>query len=411
MAHIFIGNRTMVDAEVLEAVEHLPDDFWVFAEFTMGTRNVDWLVIRPVADDAPPDLHATITVTELKRTNNVLEGGDQGPWRELKDGDWSEIVPSNKADQNYYWQLVNTCNECRDWMFSNHRRFIPAPKTVTVHSFRPWPMLLILSPPGVEHRLPLYPQSRYGSYHFDLGSWLNKLLAWKSREGVKMTASEVGDLARILNLQAHVPSANAANGQVGKLAPGPFGAAESSAAEAPQAFSAPPPVTAVAPERPEPGYRPRPPAELDTSWVAGLTQWVASVEARLARLEEQPVRRTSEPRPARPETPVVQRPLTDEERELVTAALNNLRESGRNRDFPNFFKEVQAIIGEPMRERGYHGFGTARRFLDQAVADGIIVYGPLDNNRVPTLRFPDEVGSLRAAVPTPPEQLPEIPPQ
>lgn len=380
----------MVDAEVLAVVEQLPDDFWVFAEFTMGTRNVDWLVIRPVPDDAPPDLHATITVTELKRTNSVLEGGDQGPWRELKDGEWSEIVPSNKADQNYYWQLVNTCNECRDWMFSNHRRFMPAPKTVTVHSFRPWPMLLILSPPGVEHRLPIYPQSRYGSYHYDLQSWFNKLLAWKSREGVKMTASEAADLARILNLQAHVPSP-AANGLAHKLLAPAAGAVESFAPDAPPAPPAQPPFSPpVAVERPEPAPRPRPSAHPDTTWVAGFSQWVASVEARLARLEEQSARRSGEARPVRQEAPVVPRPLTDEERAFVIAALENLRESGRNRDFPNFFKEVQAIIGEPLRERGYHGFGTARRFLDQAVADGIIVYGPLDNNSVPTLRFPDE---------------------
>ncbi|MFT4040982.1 MAG: hypothetical protein QM692_22560 [Thermomicrobiales bacterium] len=388
MAHIYLGNRPMVDPVVLEAAERLPDDFWVFAEFTMGGRNVDWLVIRPVPDDAPPDLHATITVTELKRTTLPLDGGDQGPWRELRDSEWVEIIPSNRMDQNYYWQLINTCNECRDWLFNNHRRFMPPGAPVNPQSFRPWPMLLILSPEDIDHRLPLSPQSRYGSFHYDLVSWQSKLLNWRSRSGVKLTEQDVRDLARVLALQEHSSP---------RVAPG---------LPVPGDVAAEAPVQERAPQQESPESFPLP----DAAWVEGFAAWVASVEARLARLEAHPsavipgdavAAPPQAPAAGSPHGPPVVEPgggvrqLDERERALIVAALNNVRHAYRTRDFPSFFKEMQILIGEPLRARDYNGFGSARRFMNQAVAEGIVAYGPLDNNGVPTLYFPEELADRR----------------
>ncbi len=41
MAYVYIGDKSKVDAEVLEAVKSLPDEFYVFAEFAVGQRNID----------------------------------------------------------------------------------------------------------------------------------------------------------------------------------------------------------------------------------------------------------------------------------------------------------------------------------------------------------------------------------
>ena len=65
MARVFLGDQSRIDAEVLAALEALPDDFWILGEFTLR-RNFDWFILRPF-DDSP----AALIVTEVKRRSRT----------------------------------------------------------------------------------------------------------------------------------------------------------------------------------------------------------------------------------------------------------------------------------------------------------------------------------------------------
>src|SRR5215218_6779584 len=158
VAHIFIGNASMVDDDVLEAVKTLHDEFWVFAEFDVHRRNIDWLIIRQVPDNRPEGRFSTVILTELKRTRAILDGDDNGRWRENREGIWQELEPSNMRDANPWRQLINTVNVFRDWLYNNQRRFLTEGdgQLYPESAVKVWPNLLILSdPPDLVHRLPL----------------------------------------------------------------------------------------------------------------------------------------------------------------------------------------------------------------------------------------------------------------
>lgn len=195
MAKIYAGDTTLVDGEVMAAVERLPDDIYCFFEFTIA-RNVDLFLLRSHGE-AP----AALIMTELKRTNEPLRGGLNGPWERLNArGDWEIFNPSSR-DCNPYQQAVHTANSLSMWLWNNQARFRRDPEILPERAFRAWPEVLILSPRGVAHRLPVRPDNRYGSFFRDLEQWTTALLHWQPREGVALTTAEIEALAEILGLQ------------------------------------------------------------------------------------------------------------------------------------------------------------------------------------------------------------------
>ncbi len=421
MAHLFVGNQQMVDREVLRLLSGLPDDFRVYGEFDCNRRNVDWLVIRVVPDDRPAHRFSTVILTELKRTEAQLAGGEYGRWTETRNGISRDIVPGNAQDENYWRQLINTVNQLRAWLFANQPRFMdPDGLLTTEQDVKVWPNLLIVSPPDVQHRLPLVPVNRFGAFHFNLQDWCDKLVAWSPREGLRITAAEADRLAEVLGLQP-VPVERTG------IRPG----------AALPAAPVPEPASDQIPHR-----RESPPSG-SVDWlnglhvlgdqlaavsatfgatVAALDDWVADVERRLARIERQlgqsgpgatgPIDQEAHGRadtgsplpshghgngnaivvaPAPALTAIApNRALPAELASLVTQAIDNIRISRRRRDFPTLGQELSYLAGPALRESSYFGYGTLRGLLDEAVSDGLVVYGPIDGN-APSIYLPDEL--------------------
>jgi hypothetical protein len=385
VAHIYIGNASMVDEEVLEAVKTLHDEFWVFAEFDVHRRNIDWLIIRQVPDNRPEGRFSTVILTELKRTRAILDGDDNGRWRENREGIWQELEPSNMRDANPWRQLINTVNVFRDWLYNNQRRFLTEGdgQLYPESAVKVWPNLLILSdPPDLVHRLPLKPQNGYGAYHFELDEWLRRTYGWTPRDGLRLTAGELADLAHALGL-SELPHEPRSHTVFPELYP--------TLSEIPDL-----PTTA---------------GSLD--WIDGLSVWATGIEQRVRRLEEQfgatsdqlggiseqlsaisgppspkvPARRTSRPVPPT----AADRPLNEQERELITGAMNALKAAGKVRDFPSVFAEMHRVIGGPtFKSRNFNGYGSALAMMQRAADEGLVKFGPLDGNGVPTLFLPDE---------------------
>lgn len=396
MAHIYVGNRSMVDQEVLAAVERLSDEFWVCAEFDIGRRNVDWLILREVPEERPPNRFSTVILTELKRTKAVLEGGDYGSWREQRNGVWDELQPSNMRDENPFRQLINTVNELRDWLYNNQRRFLDLdqqqlypPALVKI-----WPNLLILSDqPGANHKLPLKPQNNFGAYHYDLADWFVKTQVWAPTAGLQLTAAELESLARALNLRL-LPTDPAA--VVDFAAPEWAVTTEpvdEENEEAIQEIQRSREIEAI-------GHSlAASPDDGSLAWLDGFTRWASGIEERLRRLEERVEGLRPHPKPE-----PVDRPLAPEERSLIQRALNNIRLTGKGRTFAVLFSEMHRLGGggPTFKQRDFNGFGGAKAMMDQALQEGIVQYGANDPTGMPLVYLPDEAVPGQPAPPAPP---------
>jgi hypothetical protein len=192
MARIFAGELGMIDQEVLDTLKRLPDSFWVFAEFNIG-RNIDWFIIRP---EAP----STLILTELKRISRPIRGAVNGLWEALSGtGEWGDL-PTNGTDTNPYWQAVNAANALADWLWNNQQLYRETADIRPAAEFRVWPDLLLLSPPGTVHRLPLAPPSRYGRWWFNTDDWMRHIRAWTPKTGVTLSSQEVINLVESLRL-------------------------------------------------------------------------------------------------------------------------------------------------------------------------------------------------------------------
>lgn len=203
MAHIFIGDENKIDAEVLETVKYgLPDDFWVYAEFSidsaMGGRNVDWLIARAATQ---PEQLSTLIMTEVKRVSSPLKGLINSPWEKLSDlGEWDTIYPRNERDTNYYWQAVNTANALADWLW-NYQRLYREGSDLSPDEFRVWPDLLILSQLELIHQLPQRPPNGYGGIYYDPDRWVTHVVRWNPRVGIPLYADDLDRLAGALGLR------------------------------------------------------------------------------------------------------------------------------------------------------------------------------------------------------------------
>lgn len=192
MARIFAGELSMIDQEVFDTLKQLPDSFWVFAEINIG-RNIDWFIIRP-------DNPSTLILTELKRINKPLRGAVNGLWeKQSSTGEWEE-VPANGTDTNPYWQAVNSANALADWLWNNQQLYRETAEIRPSADFRVWPDLLLLSPSGTQHRLPLAPPSRYGRWWFNVDEWMRHVRGWTPRTGVGLSHQEIRNLIDALRL-------------------------------------------------------------------------------------------------------------------------------------------------------------------------------------------------------------------
>lgn len=262
VAHIFAGELSMIDQEVFDVLKHLPDSFWVFAEFNIG-RNIDWFIIRP---DEP----STLILTELKRINKPLRGAVNGLWeKQTASGDWEEL-PASGTDTNPYWQAVNSANALADWLWNNQQLYRETGDIRPSGDFRVWPDLLLLSPPGTTHRLPLAPPSRYGRWWFNVDDWLRHVRGWTPRTGVSLIPQEVANLVEALRLTeiwggGDVPDA------LSTPEPALFGSAQ-------PAGSTPNPAPPIASPVPTAG---------SASAALGFANWALGLEQRIARLEQE----------------------------------------------------------------------------------------------------------------------------
>jgi hypothetical protein len=200
VSRIYTGDMASVDTEVLEVLKTLPNDYWVLAGFTVG-REVDWLIVRT----ARPMEHSAIIITELKRYEHSIRGVSQDAvWeRQDIDGEWHPIE-GGYADRNPYWQAVNGANALKHWLWNNQRLYLGNNGHGIERAedeFGAWPIVLILSPPGVQHLLPLRPTSRYGAWVYDLDRWLSMLQSWRPRKGVGLSSADMTKLVTSLGLQ------------------------------------------------------------------------------------------------------------------------------------------------------------------------------------------------------------------
>jgi hypothetical protein len=199
MARIYTGDIQAVDPEILEAVKGLPDDYWVFAAFNIG-RDVDWLIIRESCSSNQPSV---MIVTELKRVSRPLRAVSENAAWELQNSsdEWQYIDPSNENDTNYYWQAVHTANALKEWLWNNQRFYSASDEIEAENVFKVWPDLLILSPPGTRHRLPLKPTSKYGQWSYGITEWLGHIRSWQPKFGISLTSSEILKLVEALGLR------------------------------------------------------------------------------------------------------------------------------------------------------------------------------------------------------------------
>jgi len=393
VARIFYGRRDMLSDAVLEAVKTLDDDFWVLAEFDLDHRNIDWLIIRAVPDDLPEGHFSTLYLTELKQTSAQLSGGENGRWTAERNGITTEVVPSNKADENHWHQAINVANVVRGWLYTNQRRYLSLSRPgYGEAAFKLWPILLILSnPPGIAHRLPLKPANRFGAFHFDLELWLDTLKHWEVRQGIQLTARDLGRLVDAIGLQELTQPAESA-----KLVE----------------------------------------ASGDLTWLQGFARWAKGIEDRLSRLEDlfhvqqaigavaiglekrlefmerelkvlsekpaKPITKSKKPsikpgnndtaatkpaaKPAKAAIDPAQRALNEEEKRYFATALTKLRAGNKSRTVSMLCYEMNRLMGgETLKQRKYNGYGSVRALLDRAKEEEIIRYGPVDGTGMPTI--------------------------
>jgi hypothetical protein len=400
MAQIYVGNPALVDDEVLNAVKTLPDDFWVFAEFDC-IRNVDWLIIKQLSDGK-----SALIVTELKRVSLPLRGGDNGPWeRQASSAQWETITSTNSDDVNYFAQAVNTANALKRWLWLNHPRFLEQQHITPEiradeNRFRVWPNLLILSPPGVTHQLPIGPTSGYGRWYTRIDDWLSNLKSWNPPEverRISLARAEVITLADHLSLRPMTPKVSS----------------DAAASVASTVDETHPQAGKQAQEVQEP--------VAFLQWLEQLADRVSKMELRVQVLEDKPalllskeerealklsidtLQRLLEPSRESPgregvkTSPFLRVPADSrtgplnqaEARALLTALKYDIIPNGKSRSLPSVLDAVNAQLPYRLQDTQYNGYGGAKTLFEQARADRLVQFGPLSGPN-PTIYLSDE---------------------
>lgn len=205
MSRVFMGDASRVDPEVLQKAKALPDEFDVLFEFSKPGRNVDLFIVKHM-----PNGSEALIVTEVKRIAKQVRGEIDSAWQSLnrETNQWEDIIPSNRDDSNWYWQLVNTVTVVKQWLRTNQNLFLEHVRPVPLEEsdFRVWPDLLILSPTGVYHRLPLRPTTGFGAWWTDLDRWVQHLLAWVPNSPIALDRAEVTTLVNLMGLKQVWPT-------------------------------------------------------------------------------------------------------------------------------------------------------------------------------------------------------------
>ncbi len=416
MARVFVGNDAMVDREVLDAVKRLPDDFFVFAEFDIDRRNIDWLVIRSSNPKDEASASGAI-LTELKRVSAPITGTVHDEWKVDRIDGTTDTV-SGGQEKNPYWQAVAAANSLRGWLWNHHRLFCEDTDLAERQeaNFSIWPDVLLLGRHGqqLDHRLPVRPTTGYGMWWFDLERWLTHVQSWKPNQRDRTRHFTEKELVRLASLVGakeieHTP-VMAISVAAMPAAPGIAATMATVAAPALAGMA----TTAAA-------------AALDPllRHLTGLESQIATLNARVAALEQalatvtaaapvpaavateavaaaKPARRqtraavTRAIEPEEPEEPaaMVAVPATNgahdsgipaDQAAVLALVARGMQAAGRRAVFPAVLKELELRLGYSLKQTKYAGLGGAKAYFEQARAQGIISYGPVDESGAPTI--------------------------
>ncbi len=345
MARLYVGDVSRIHEGVLKAVKTLEDDYWVLAEFSIS-RNIDWFIIG-VQENAP----ATLIVLEVKTEACELRGGTNEPWsRRHSEDRWEPIVPSNKQDINYYWQVVNAANALQDWLRNNEPVFNEGERGTWAEA-KVWPDLLLLSPPGIVHQLPRRPDSRYGAWYYDVASWVQHVRGWRPKTGPVLKHEHVERLVKYLGLT---------------------------------------PIDSLNPELQI--------RDLQSEVLQALERRIQPVEERLGRIEAtlQALVVTLHHALATSQGPLPvehtngDRPLTELEKLALIRAVMAVRQKRASRTPSSVLSVMGQILGYDLKKTGYNGFSSASAFLERAAKEGVIKFGPPSGPN-PTIWLPEEL--------------------
>lgn len=372
MAKIYCGNRSLLppSADVLARLRDLDDDYTVLLEFDVPNANIDCIILKASPDGRP----STFILTEIKHVSGRLRGMENTAWYVTRNGIETPLSASNGDDLNPWQQTLRALNAFREWFRVNQTVFLDRPAILEVGEVKVWPMLLVVwrdQPENQRHALPIHPSSRFGSFAFSLDQWIRFVEQWKPTQGIAITQGDITRIVEALHLNPVLPE------EIDHLA------AEAGIAMPVSTPTSPLAASGVTPAAILP-------------WAEAFVTWAAAVEDRLARIEAQ-LSLASEASPSR--TPIdppspVERPtpqrriLSDEEREALILAVGDAARSGR-RMFPEVLSALNVRLGYDLKGRHFNGFLRLKPFLDQAVEEGIIRYGPLAGP-APTVYLPDE---------------------
>lgn len=354
MAHIYCGDERRLDPEVFAAVKELPDSYWILAEFDLS-RNVDWFIIRASQNREP----SLLILTELKRVSQPLEGDINGPW-----SIWSPerqawaLYDTSEQSMNPYWQAVDTGNALKEWLWNNQSRYLNRSSSFNEReeAFKIWPDLLILSPRGTRHRLPFRPSNGYGRWFYDIDQWIHHIDSWRPKDSnIDLAPDEIEKLAGLLNLTKIWSGGGSA------------------------VFSVP--------------EMPSTPSTDDLlRRITALERRVAALERQVSAGGRQSTVEQVAPSSAPPTSPRLrqagERWGVDLERTMADA-IRSTAAQGKLRIFPTIIEEMNLRLGFNLGDRDYLGYGSAPMLFNQAVAEGLIRYGPSQGSS-PTVYLADE---------------------
>lgn len=405
MARVFVGNDAMVDRDVLDAVKRLPDDFFVFAEFDIDRRNIDWLIVRATNPQDDASVSGAI-LTELKRVSAPITGTVHDEWRVDRIDGTSDVI-SGGQEKNPYWQAVAAANGLRGWLWNHHRLFCDDRDLAERQeaNFSVWPDVLILGRHGqqFDHRLPVRPTTGYGMWWFDLDRWLTHVQSWKPNQRERTRRFSEQELVRLAGLVG-----------AREIEHTPVMAITVAAPAAHAAQPAAPAAGLVAALDPLARHL----AGLDAQ-IAALTARVAALEAAMAATAALPAiepngaapavtpakspRRQSRAAVTRAVTQdgnaadvaaastavatsqVADGPIPSDQAAALADVARGMQAAGRRAVFPAVLKELELRLGYSLKQHRYAGLGGAKAYFEQARAQGIIQYGPLDESGAPTI--------------------------
>lgn len=376
MARVFAGNESLVDPDVFEAVKRLSNDYFVFAEFDIDRRNIDWLIIRAASGNGDDSPTSAAILTEMKRISAPITGTVQDEWRvERMDGS-VEIVGGGQ-EKNPYWQAVAGANALRAWLWNHHRLFCDdTTNGAEAHesNFSVWPDVLILPrhEQRLDHRLPVRPTNGFGMWWFDLERWLNHVETWRPNQRDRTRRYSESELVR---LAALLDTHEVHDGRTDAKPSAPVAVAHS------QPLASFEPVANY--------FRALEDQVIAlTSRVAQLEILVDQLELAFPDLAPESDRNGHAGRnghQVQPEEPARNGSAAADWDEALADIARGYSDAGKRAVFPAVLKDLERRLGVSLKQTNYNGLGGARAWFDQAVEHGIIRYGPEDESGAPTI--------------------------